>query len=192
MERHIGRHLNQEERVHHLNGIKSDNRLENLLLCKNAREHIRIHNKNFSIINGIWYKVCTQCGVSKKLTLDNFPHAKGKVNGKCRLCLNLQQKLRSLSPRYKVWKKTYLESRRDIDNAQDRERKRRYWKEAKLIGAFLRKGNSVDEISARNLTGCANLVARISLLQREGWDIRRDMVSGEKGKRWARYYLAGE
>lgn len=39
MEQHIERYLTEEEIVHHLNGIKDDNRLENLYLCENASEH---------------------------------------------------------------------------------------------------------------------------------------------------------
>lgn len=42
MENFIGRRLEKGEVVHHINNVKSDNRLSNLLLCSNA-EHTRIH-----------------------------------------------------------------------------------------------------------------------------------------------------
>lgn len=47
MEIYIGRALSQDECVHHVNGIKTDNRLENLELMKHA-EHSRYHNIEFS------------------------------------------------------------------------------------------------------------------------------------------------
>lgn len=43
MEQYLGRYLNLEEIVHHINGDVSDNRIENLILFKNQAEHTKFH-----------------------------------------------------------------------------------------------------------------------------------------------------
>lgn len=45
VETNIGRYLNQDEVVHHINGNTSDNRIENLQLINSQAEHAALHKK---------------------------------------------------------------------------------------------------------------------------------------------------
>jgi len=45
MEYHLGRYLEPEEVVHHINEIVGDNRLENLRLFPSSIEHLAFHKK---------------------------------------------------------------------------------------------------------------------------------------------------
>jgi hypothetical protein len=56
MEQKIGRFLERKEVVHHINGQKDDNRIENLVLLKNQSAHIYEHGgikKRQSSINRV-------------------------------------------------------------------------------------------------------------------------------------------
>lgn len=48
MEKQTGRYLEPGEEIHHVNGIKNDNRIENLMLLKNKSEHRRLHRGELS------------------------------------------------------------------------------------------------------------------------------------------------
>ena len=49
MERMIGRYLTKEEVVHHINQNKQDNRVENLMLFQNRKDHA-VYHKNLRLI----------------------------------------------------------------------------------------------------------------------------------------------
>jgi hypothetical protein len=44
MEKHLSRYLNPKEVVHHINGVKNDNRIVNLMLFANSVEHTKFHH----------------------------------------------------------------------------------------------------------------------------------------------------
>ena len=56
MEDHLGRKLRRDEHVHHINGDKRDNRLENLVVLS-PKEHMRIHKQIYPYV-----KTCKVCG----------------------------------------------------------------------------------------------------------------------------------
>lgn len=43
MEEHLGRPIRSGEVVHHVNCLKTDNRIENLYLCKDVAHHMQVH-----------------------------------------------------------------------------------------------------------------------------------------------------
>jgi hypothetical protein len=92
MEQHLGRPLGPDEVVHHRNGVKDDNRLENLEVLSGRQQHTGVHNRARRAYP--WsrcYPACVQCGTTER------PHT---AQGLCKYCYMRQfrEQRRGTSP----------------------------------------------------------------------------------------------
>ncbi len=108
IEKKIGRSLKGQEQVHHINGMKTDNRLGNLILCKNIKEHRR-YDKGWIKKSGRWYKICKKCNkllaVNKKFFY-KIPSGRdqGAYQNDCRECQKKSWNKRKFKWSYKFEK----------------------------------------------------------------------------------------
>lgn len=90
MEKYLGRKLEKNEHVHHLNDNKLDNRIENLAVLSNLGGHQREHAKKRLLALGGRFgfdKYCPACNTVK--VLEDFPTSKSSgdgYHGFCKAC----------------------------------------------------------------------------------------------------------
>lgn len=90
MEKYLGRELEKNEHVHHINQDRLDNRIENLKLVSNCGEHQKEHARiRLRALGGTpgRDKYCPRCRQVK--LLDDFPSSKNMGDGKygyCKTC----------------------------------------------------------------------------------------------------------
>ena len=85
MEQHLGRYLSGTEVIHHINGNRADNRIENLMVLS-AKEHLRIH-RGWIKRGDKWFKRCSGCGEIKEVNKENwYFHKNGNVKYLCKKC----------------------------------------------------------------------------------------------------------
>lgn len=87
MEKHIGRYLKRSEQIHHKNEVKDDNRICNLVLCKNLSEHKKLHYPD----NTNKHRKCSGCKKILSLNHNNFNKNITSTYGYeyyCKICKN--------------------------------------------------------------------------------------------------------
>lgn len=80
MEEKLGRELNDDEVVHHINGKKADNRPENLELIANQSMHSKLHNIRMDMSD----RRCCDCGSAESYERWWFKADNGKF--RCHAC----------------------------------------------------------------------------------------------------------
>lgn len=81
MEQHLDRKLTRQETIHHINGIKTDNRIENLQIVTQSEHDVITFKKSFTT-HGM--RNCTKC--KKILPVDNFYVHNGVRDGRRSMC----------------------------------------------------------------------------------------------------------
>ena len=101
MEEYLGRHLTKGERVHHINGDKTNNFIGNLMLFSSHSEHLKHHMSDPKVIEGlraIGYKRVQGPETREKCRLSKLGnrHCVGRVYS--------QKTLRKMSESAKKWR----------------------------------------------------------------------------------------
>ena len=82
MEQHIGRALHPWEDVHHVNGVRHDNRIENLMVIDHGK-HTKHHNLNREYTTGTKYKL-TEADRDRRIAQCAMMRDRKKQMGLCK------------------------------------------------------------------------------------------------------------
>jgi hypothetical protein len=120
--------------IHHINKIRSDNRIDNLQLLKEVYHH-RLHSGRFKTVNGIEFKLCKVCNEYKNLSSDyhNSKSCKAMQNI-CKTC----DREKSIA-----YKNAQMENNREEFKERTKEINRQY---------YLRKKNDPEYLARKKAT----------------------------------------
>lgn len=99
MEKYVGRYLKPKEEIHHINGVKNNNRIKNLVLLKNRSEHRKLHRGKMS---PVWRGGLSFESYPKIFNEKLKKEIRSKYNRICQLCSIKEKDLKGFYKRLAI------------------------------------------------------------------------------------------